>query len=303
MTTKMTQQRTDLALEAAEKIFSGGGATKNIPGAVTRERFLQGCRVTDVAISTPEAARCIGKPQGNYITVDLGPFCRREENFFHRTALCLAGELRALLPGTGNKFPALVVGLGNRAMAADAVGPQALDYLLVTRHMVRSLPRQFAGFTPVAALATGVLGRTGMDASELIGGAVAQVRPAAVIAIDALAARDKDRLCATVQLSDTGLIPGSGVGNHRRAVTAESLGLPVIAVGVPTVIEAGTLCRELLHDAGQEKFDLGHRGDGLFVTLRDVDQRVRDLSRLLGYAVNMALQPELTEEDITGLLG
>ena len=299
----MTQQRTDLALEAAEKIFSGGEKTENIPGVVTRERVLQGCRVTDVVISTPEAARCIGKPGGNYITVDLGPFCRREDDFFHRTALCLARELRSLLPGTGSKFPALVVGLGNRAMAADAVGPQTLDYLLVTRHMVHSLPRQFAAFTPVAALAAGVLGRTGMDASELIGGAVAQVGPAAVIAIDALAARDKDRLCATVQLSDTGLIPGSGVGNHRRAVSKESLGVPVIAMGIPTVIDAGTLCADLLAEAGQENFDLGRRGEELFVTPRDIDQRVKELSRLMGYAINMALQPDLTEDDITGLLG
>ena len=299
----MTGYRTDLALEAAKNIFSERHFSENIQGASLKERLCQGYRVTDVTISTPEAENAIGKPRGDYITVDLQPYFRREQDFFHRGVACLSGELRALLPGTGEKYPVLVVGLGNRSMTPDAIGPLTLEHLLVTRHMVRTLPRQFSSFTPVSAMATDVLGRTGMDASEIIRGAVAQVCPAAVIAIDALAARDKDRLCATVQLSDTGLIPGSGVGNHRRAVNAESLGVPVIAAGIPTVIDAHTLCGDLLEEAGKGDFDVGHRGENLFVTPRDIDQRVRELSRLLGYAINAALQPDLTEDDITGLLG
>ena len=299
----MTGYRTDLAVEAAKNIFSERHFSENIQGASLKERLCQGYRVTDVTISTLEAEKSIGKPRGDYITVDLQPYFRREQNFFHRGVACLSGELRALLPGTGENYPVLVVGLGNRSMTPDAVGPQTLDHVLVTRHMVRTLPRQFSSFTPVSAMATDVLGRTGMDASEMIRGAVAQVCPAAVIAIDALAARDKDRLCATVQLSNTGLVPGSGVGNHRRAVTAESLGVPVVAVGIPTVIDAHTLCGDLLEEAGKEDFDLGHRGEKLFVTPRDIDERVRELSRLLGYAINVALQPDLTEDDITGLLG
>ena len=299
----MTDYRTDLALEAAKNIFSDPCFSEKIPGVSVKERHSHGYRVTDVAISTPEAARELGKPQGDYITVDLQPYFRREQDFFHRGTVCLSQELRTLLPGTGEDFSVLVVGLGNRSMTPDAIGPLTLEHLLVTRHMVRTLPRQFSSFTPVSAMAADVLGRTGMDASEVIRGAVAQVRPAAVIAIDALAARDKDRLCATVQFSNTGLIPGSGVGNHRRAVTAESLGVPVIAAGVPTVIDAHTLCGDLLEEAGKGDFDVGHRGEDLFVTPRDIDQRVRELSRLLGYAINMALQPDLSEDDITGLLG
>ena len=131
----------------------------------------------------------------------------------------------------------------------------------------------------------------------------AHIRPAAVIAIDALAARSRQRLCATVQLSDTGLIPGSGVGNHRRAVDRAALGVPVIAVGVPTVIDGATLCADLLEEAGRPQQDLSGRGADLFVTPQDIDQRVTDLGRIVGYGITLALQRGLTLEDVTGLLG
>ena len=195
------------------------------------------------------------------------------------------------------------MGLGNRAMTPDAIGPIAVENLLVTRHMVRALPRQFQGFTPVSALCTGVLARTGLETLELIQGAAAHIRPAAVIAIDALAARSRQRLCATVQLSDTGLIPGSGVGNHRRAVDRAALGVPVIAVGVPTVIDGATLCADLLEEAGRPQQDLSGRGADLFVTPQDIDQRVTELGRIVGYGITLALQRGLTLEDVTGLMG
>ena len=196
-----------------------------------------------------------------------------------------------------------MAGLGNRAMTPDAIGPAAVENLLVTRHMVRTLPRQFQGFTPVSALCTGVLARTGLETLELIQGAAAHVRPTAVIAIDALAARSRDRLCATVQLSDTGLTPGSGVGNHRRAVDRAALGVPVIAVGVPTVIDGATLCADLLEEAGCPRQALCGRGTDLFVTPQDIDQRVTELGRMVGYGITLALQRGLTLEDVTGLLG
>ena len=223
--------------------------------------------------------------------------------FFHRAVWCIAYQLRSLLPDAGPHAQILVAGLGNRAMTPDAVGPIAVENLLVTRHMVRTLPRQFQGFTPVSALCTGVLARTGLETLELIQGAAARVRPAAVIAIDALAARSRDRLCATVQLSDTGLTPGSGVGNHRRAVDRAALGVPVIAVGVPTVIDGATLCADLLAEAGCPQQPLSGRGAALFVTPQDIDQRVTELGRMVGYAVTLALQRGLTLEDVTGLLG
>ena len=150
----------------------------------------------------------------------------------------------------------------------------------------------FGALTPVAALATGVLARTGVETLELIRGAADRLHPSVVIAIDALAARSRHRLCATVQLGDTGLIPGSGVGNHRKAVNSRTLGVPVIALGVPTVIDGAALCGD--EDAPPS---------GLFVTPQDIDRRVRELGRLIGYGVTLALQPGLTPEDAAALLG
>lgn len=282
--------RTDLALEGVEQLRQGGDISR-LDGVCAAEYTRHGYGVTDVRVATKQAAEAVGKPEGRYVTIDLRPYFRREEGFFARAARCLASELRTLLPGVGEDWPVLVVGLGNRGMTADAVGPLALESLLVTRHMVRSLPRQFRGFTPVSALAPGVLAATGMEALELLRGAVQATGCAAVIAVDALAARSRERLCATVQLGDTGLIPGSGVGNHRKAIDKTTLGVPVVAVGVPTVIAA-----HLLGDGQPED-------DPLFLTPRDIDGKVRELGRVIGYGVTLALQEGLSVEDVTGLLG
>ena len=282
--------RTDLALEGVEQLRQRGDISR-LDGVCAAEYTRQGYGVTDVRVATKQAAEAVGKPEGRYVTIDLRPYFRREEGFFARAVGCLASELRTLLPGVGEDWPVLVAGLGNRGMTADAVGPLALESLLVTRHMVRSLPRQFRGFTPVSALAPGVLAATGMEALELLRGAVQATGCAAVIAVDALAARSRERLCATVQLGDTGLIPGSGVGNHRKAIDKTTLGVPVVAVGVPTVIAA-----HLLGDGQPED-------DPLFLTPRDIDGKVRELGRVIGYGVTLALQEGLSVEDVTGLLG
>lgn len=282
--------RTDLALEGVEQLRQGGDISR-LDGVCAAEYTRHGYGVTDVRVATKQAAEAVGKPEGRYVTIDLRPYFRREEGFFARAARCLASELWTLLPGVGEDWPVLVAGLGNRGMTADAVGPLALESLLVTRHMVRSLPRQFRGFTPVSALVPGVLAATGMEALELLRGAVQATGCAAVIAVDALAARSRERLCATVQLGDTGLIPGSGVGNHRKAIDKTTLGVPVVAVGVPTVIAA-----HLLGDGQPED-------DPLFLTPRDIDGKVRELGRVIGYGVTLALQEGLSVEDVTGLLG
>lgn len=268
----MNLSRTDLAVETAEALPTGRDIFAPGTGVTKSECLLCGCPVTRIHVHTPAGARAIGKPEGRYITIDLRPALSRQEALTGRAAL--------------------VVGLGNDAMTPDAVGAAALEHLLVTRHMVRSMPRQFGALTPVAALATGVLARTGVETLELIRGAADRLHPSVVIAIDALAARSRHRLCATVQLGDTGLIPGSGVGNHRKAVNARTLGVPVIALGVPTVIDGAALCGD--EDAPPS---------GLFVTPQDIDRRVRELGRLIGYGVTLALQPGLTPEDAAALLG
>lgn len=285
----MTLSRTDLAVETAEELSSSRDIFSPGTGVTRTESLHCGCPVTRIRVATDAGAALLGRPPGAYVTVDLRPLLSRQEPLLPRAAACLSRELRALLPpGEGT---ALVVGLGNSAMTPDAVGTVALEHLLVTRHLLQAMPRQFAGLRPVASLRPGVLSATGVETLELIRGAAAHIRPAVVIVIDALAARSRHRLCATVQLSDTGLTPGSGVGNHRKAVNARTLRLPVVAVGVPTVIDGAALCGD--EDAAPS---------GLFVTPQDIDRRIRDMGALLGTAITLALQPTLTAADVTALL-
>ena len=190
-----------------------------------------------------------------------------------------------------------MVGLGNDAMTPDAVGAAALEHLLVTRHMVRSMPRQFDALTPVAALATGVLARTGVETLELIRGAADRLRPSVVIAIDALAAGRLSRLVRTVQLADTGIVPGSGVNNARAALDRQTLGVPVLSIGVPTVADGGSLAHEIAQQLdGAQCEALDDLSQPFIITTRDIDREVADTARLIGYAVNMALQHISVEE-------
>ncbi len=241
---------------------------------------------------------------GTYITVELDGLLRREEDAFPRAARALAAELRGLLD-LKEGDAVLVAGLGNRAITPDGIGPKAADYTLVTRHLVEQVPEQFGAFRPVSALAAGVLGTTGMESGELISAVVEKTRPACVLAVDALASRSLRRVGRTVQLSDTGIVPGSGVGNHRMALNRETLGVPVIAIGVPTVVDAATLACDLLSEAGREDLDpaaLSGAGENLIVTPREVDTQVGDLAKVIGYGIDLALQSGLDVADIDLLL-
>ena len=285
----------DLTLETAEQLGIAGKNAKRLPGVRVMESLLEGYTVSAITVTDEEGSRALGRPRGRYVTVDLQPYFRRQEHYFPRGVRCLGRELRHLLPRLHDGDTVLVAGLGNRRLACDAVGPAAVENLLVTRHMVSAAPHTFRRFTSVAALSTGVVGQTGVETLELIAGTVSRISPAAVIVIDALCARSRHRLCATVQLSDTGLTPGSGVGNHRAAIDSAALGVPVIAIGIPTVIAGASLAQELTGQQAQDAADL-------FLTPRDVSDRVTELSRLVGYGITAALQPGLTVEDITGLL-
>ena len=291
----MTSFRSDLALESAEQLGIAGKNARRINGVCVVESLLEGYGVTTITIADEEGSRALGKPVGRYVTVDLQPYFHRRDHFFPRGVRCLGRELRHLLPRLKYGDTVLVAGLGNRQLSCDAVGPVAVENLLVTRHMVAVAPQHFRSFTPVAAITTGVVGQTGVETLELIAGTAARISPAAIIVIDALCARSRHRLCATIQLSDTGLIPGSGVGNHRAAIDQTALGVPVIAIGIPTVISGSTLAQELTGEATQEAAEL-------FLTPKDVSSRVNELGRLVGYGITAALQPGLTVEDITGLL-
>jgi len=296
----MLKRRTDLALEAKELWTESAEKETKLEGVRARDSLREGYQVTTVDILDEQGASSLGKPVGSYVTVQLDALARREEDAFGRAARAIAAELNGLLK-LPEEATCLVVGLGNRAITPDAIGPGVADHTMVTRHLVEQAPEHFGSFRPVAALAAGVLGTTGVESGELVKAVAEKIRPGYIIAVDALASRSMDRVCTTVQLANTGIVPGSGVGNHRAALNRETLGVPVIAVGVPTVVDAGTLAADILAEAGQEGLDpeaLAGAGEGLMVTPRDIDQRVADLVKVIGYGINLALQPGLTIEDV-----
>lgn len=286
--------RTDLAVEAIENHKSAAA----LPHVRQSDRTLEGFAVHEVRILSEDAAREIGKPQGRYLTLELDALIRREEDAFPRACKALSTLLRELLPHP-NDGPVLIAGLGNRMITPDAIGPQTADHVIATRHLVAQSPAIFADWRPVSALAPGVLGQTGVETGEVICGVLDRVRPAAVIAVDALAAGRLSRLLRTVQLADTGITPGAGVGNTRAALNKETLGVPVIAVGVPTVVDGATLAHEISSQLGQPDCEaLDDLSQPVMITTRDIDREVADISRMIGYAVNMALHPHLSVADI-----
>lgn len=297
----MFTKRTDLALEARELWQESAQRTSRLAGVKATKQKQEGYPVTQVDILDQRGEEALGKPVGTYLTIDLTTFWQRKADFFERAVRVVGQALKGLVPPEG---PVLVVGLGNRAMTPDAVGPLTLDSILVTRHLISAMPRQFSGFRPVSVFRSGVLGTTGVESAEAVRGLAAEVKPALIIAVDALASRRVGRVCATVQLADTGIIPGSGVGNHRSALNQETLGVPVYAVGIPTVVDAATLAADLLEESGLTEVNPERLRQGqqtLMVTPRDIDQQVRDLSKVVGYGINWALQ-DLEIEEINALL-
>ena len=286
--------RTDLAVEAIENHKSAAA----LPHVRQSNRMLEGFAIHEVRILSEDAAHEIGKPQGRYLTLELDALIRREEDAFPRACKALSTLLRELLPRP-NDGPVLIAGLGNRMITPDAIGPQTADHVIATRHLIAQSPDIFADWRPVSALAPGVLGQTGVETGEVICGVLDRVRPAAVIAVDALAAGRLSRLLRTVQLADTGITPGAGVGNARAALNKKTLGVPVIAVGVPTVVDGATLAHEISSQLGQPDCEaLDDLSQPVMITTRDIDREVADISRMIGYAVNMALHPHLSVADI-----
>nr|WP_297172858.1 GPR endopeptidase [uncultured Agathobaculum sp.] len=286
--------RTDLAVEAVENLQQATGQQVR-----QDKRTIEGFAVTEVDILSSQAAREIGKPCGRYLTLELDALIRREEDAFPRACRALSELLRGLLPESAQSGPILVAGLGNRMITPDAIGPQAADHVIATRHLVEQVPDVFAAWRPVSALAPGVLGQTGLETGEVVCGVLDRIQPAAVIAIDALAAGRLSRLLRTVQLADTGITPGAGVGNARAALNRKTLGVPVIAVGVPTVVDGATLAHEIAGQLGGTSCEaLEDLSRPVMITTRDIDREVADVARVIGYSVNMALHPHLSVEDI-----
>ena len=290
--------RTDLALEARELWQQSAGQTTKLEGVRAREGERFGLPVTVVEVLDERGEKALGKGRGTYVTVELFGLARREKAVFARSVRAVAEQLRGLLGELKGDDCVLVAGLGNRAITPDCIGPEVCRHTLATRHLLEQLPEQFAGFRPVAVLAPGVLGTTGMESGETVKAVCAALRPARVVVVDALACRGVERLCSTVQLTDAGIAPGSGVGNRRAALDRESLGIPVAAIGVPTVINGATLAADLTGQAVPE----GAPGRELLVTPRDIDSRAADIAKVIGYAIDLALHPGVELEELELLL-
>ena len=285
--------RTDLALERHEIIKS------NEPkGVESSEREEAGVKITKISVTDENGEKALEKPVGTYITAEIPSLVSRSP-LDDELIEVIAGELRSLLPDKG---AVLVVGLGNTDITPDAVGPESISMLLATRHISKELSesvglgdlRAVAGFTP------GVLGKTGVETAESVKGMVEAVKPSAVIAVDALAARRLSRLGNTVQMSDTGIIPGSGVGNARNAINKDSVGVPVISMGIPTVVDAQTLVNDLTDD---KKEISKEENKEMIITPREIDLVIQRASRIIGLSINKALQPHLSVDDVMMLVG
>ena len=288
----MYQRRTDLAMERLSGLGNGP-----VPGVAAEEWRQEPLAIHRVAVTNQSGAKALGRPMGQYLTAQLDRSAAWDSQWMWEASQALAALLRPLLPEKG---PVLVAGLGNRAMTCDALGPMTLDHLMVTRHLTRALPDAFGHMRPVSALAPGVVGTTGLETAELIRGAVKQAQPAAVIAIDALAARSLERLCRTFQLSDTGITPGSGACNPRQGLNQQTLGIPVIALGVPTVVEARTLALDLLPEG---RLDEKNAPDaGMLVSPKDIDLQAERCARVLGHAINLALHGDMTAAEMEQFL-
>ena len=297
--------RTDLALEATERFTE---ENVEIRGVEISEDYDEekDVRTTVVKITTENGARIMGRPQGNYITIEAPRLSMSDEDYHREISEKLALHLKKLIH-LEREQSILVVGLGNSAITADSLGPHVVDNLYITRHMIREYGLKSMGkerMHRVSGIIPGVMAQTGMETSEIVHGIVTETKPDVVIAIDALAARSTRRLNRTIQITDTGINPGSGVGNHRVGLTEDNLQVKVIGIGVPTVVDAATIVRDsmahlldALEETEQKEFleeMISPHLHTMFVTPRDVDETVKYLSYTISEGLNIAFsqQPE-----------
>lgn len=306
--------RTDLAVETRDAYKKA--LNLDMPGVTAEDEVIDDVKVTRVKVETPEGEENIGKPIGNYITLDAPQIKENEPDKNEKVYMVLAKELRKLI-GESKDKSVLVVGLGNWNVTPDALGPKVISYIEVTRHILEYAPEYVnRPLRSVSAISPGVLGTTGMETGEVIKGVVDKIRPDLVIAIDALASRKLERISTTIQIADTGINPGSGIGNKRMALSEDTLGVPVIAVGVPTVVDAATMANDTLelmleniHKIGSqdgvnydkieqmnqdEKYGLikevlkPYVGD-LVVTPKEIDAIITSVSDVVSQGINHAL--------------
>ena len=293
------QVRTDLALEAKETVQKPDEEIRGVRVEEEKDAEKE-IYITRDIIETKNGAKIMGKPMGTYITLEAPRMATPDEDYHRDVSEKVADQIRELLPDEKEELSILVVGLGNREVTADALGPNAADQLHITRHVVREFGKAAYNknkMHTVSAIVPGVMAKTGMETCEIIRGVVEETKPDAIIAIDALAARSTKRLNRTIQITDTGVQPGSGVGNHRHALTRETLGIPVIGIGIPTVVDAGTIVgdaveqieREVLFCSDMHALKMAEL-QNMYVTTKDIDDVVNRLSYTISEAINIALE-------------
>ncbi len=306
--------RTDLALETKERFEADNVEVKGVELEEYYDEELE-IKITNVKITTEKGAKVMGKPVGTYITIEAPNMSDPDEDYHREISCVLAKELRKLLHNP-NELSVLVVGLGNRLVTPDALGPNVVDNLCVTRHIVKEYGKYAMGkekMNLVSAIVPGVMAQTGMETLEIVKGIVEETKPQCIIVVDALAARSTKRLSRTIQIADSGIHPGSGVGNHRRGINMETVGIPVIGIGVPTVVDAATIVNdtmesfivamehsESLQGVGEvlrsynsaEKYELikeliAPHLNGMFVTPKNVDETVKRIGFTISESLNM----------------
>lgn len=298
--------RTDLAMEAAQNV-------QNIPGVdVIEGDVMPGIHRVRVSITSDEGEKAVGKKKGTYVTLEAGELARGDTAVDEGCSKQLAEELK-VMAGKAAEGVVLIVGLGNRMVTPDALGPAVCDQVFVTRHIHEYAPDAIdARIGNVSAISPGVMGITGIETGEIVEGVVERMKPSLIIAIDSLAAKSIERIRTTIQLADTGISPGAGIGNKRKAIDRETLGVPVIAIGVPLVVYASTIAQELteaaltkgpvdimLHEKMQRI--LGGisemQGADMIVTPKEIDKVIEDLARIIADGLNIALHQHITLEE------
>lgn len=290
------QLRTDLAVEAREIVG------EHISGTEFKTYSENGLEISRLTVKNQKAKQALGKDIGTYITIELPSLT---DNFSEtdERLVTIGEEIRRLLPVNGL---VLVAGLGNTEITPDSLGPKTSSRILATRHITGEIARATGldKLRPVAVIQTGVTGQTGIETGEYIMSVVKRIKPNAVVAIDALASRRLERLGCTLQISDTGISPGAGVGNHRTKINKETIGVPVIAIGVPTVVDVQTLANDLIGDEfdAQTREQISPHGRQMVVIPREIDLLTERASRLIAFALNGALQNEFDLPDLVSLM-
>ena len=326
----MYSSRTDLAIEAHDILINSSEVNESIPGIRVEDEVVEdSIKITRVRIDSDDASDALGKEKGNYITLEIPRHMSHEQKVYEATCRAVARELERIIRlKSGDTV--LVVGLGNWNITADSLGPKVVEEVMVTRHLLEHMPEEVQdGVRPVCAISPGVLGLTGVETSEITLGLVERVKPAMVIAIDALCSRNMERINTTIQIADTGITPGSGIGNKRMALNEKTLGVPVIAVGVPTVVDAATIADDsielvlsLLRDelehtnsdkrAGFEFIDSMRREDryelikkvispivgDMIVAPKDIDSDIDDIAAVVANGINISLHEGIGLGDI-----